>query len=153
MRTNLTQNHLVALSFRILKFKGGNNTRPKICWKNKKKQKHQQTTKNSHHLLGSQISLKMILDFVTKVIPLNNMRNCNFLWGICKKSLWRNKKWNLLTHMSSHIVYKKKQQLILLLLKKPLAGFSRKKDIQLYIYIYIYIYRGSWLQWSKTTQT
>ena len=34
----------------------------------------------------------------------------------------------------SHIVYKKKQQLLLTPLKKPLAGFFRKKDIQSYMY-------------------
>ena len=40
----------------------------------------------------------------------------------------------VLTHLYSHIVYKKKQQLLLTPLKKPLAGLFRKKDIQSYMY-------------------
>ena len=39
----------------------------------------------------------------------------------------------VLTHLYSHIVYKKKQQLILTPLKKPYAVFFRKKDLQLYV--------------------
>ena len=40
----------------------------------------------------------------------------------------------------------KKQQLLLTPLKKPLAGFFSKKDIQLYMY------QKNWLQRTKTTQ-
>ena len=40
----------------------------------------------------------------------------------------------VLTHLYSHIVYKKKQQLLLTAMKIPLAGFFHKKDIQSYMY-------------------
>ena len=77
----------------------------------------------------------MIPDFATKMLPLNNMRNTNFSWGKKQQKAFEDIKMNyVLTHLYSHIVYKKKQQLLLKPLKKPLAGFFRKKDIQSYMY-------------------
>ena len=78
---------------------------------------------------------RMIPDFATKMLPLNNMGKSNFSWGKMQQKAFEVKKMNyMLTPLYSHIVYKMKQQLLLTPRKKPLAGFFCKKDIQSYIY-------------------
>ena len=76
---------------------------------------------------------RVIPDFA-KLLPLNNMRNRDFLWGKMEQKAFEEIKIELCANpLVSHIVYKKKQQLLLTPLKKPLAGFFRKKDIQSYM--------------------
>ena len=45
-------------------------------------QKHQLTINNSNRLLGlANFYGRMIPDFATKMLPLDNMRNSDFSWG------------------------------------------------------------------------
>ena len=86
-------------------------------------QKHQLTTNNTIRLLGWQIFTKNDSWFCNKTLLFNNMRNSNFSWGkMQQKRLWRHKKWHVLNHLYSHIVYKMKQQLILTPRKKAIGG-------------------------------
>ena len=62
------------------------------------------------------------------------MRN-SYLMGKMQQKAFEDIKIELCANpLYSHTVYKKKQQLLLTPLRKPLAGFFRKKDIQLYMY-------------------
>ena len=88
---------------------------------------------------------RIIPDFSTKILPLNNMRNSYFSWGkMQQKDLEKMKNDNPLVQQCS---LQKKTTVTIDASEKPLAGLFRKKDIQ------SYMYRESWLQRSKTPPT
>ena len=77
---------------------------------------------------------RMIPDFATKMLILINMRN-SFSWGKMQQKAFEDIKIELCANpLVQPYSLKKKQQLIRTPLKKPLAGFFCKKDIQSYMY-------------------
>ena len=81
MPINLTQNQSKELFFAILHFKGGNSTRSQTSEKIKNA-KSPNNNKQLESFFGlANVYRKMIPDFATNMLPLNDMRNSNFSWG------------------------------------------------------------------------
>ena len=78
---------------------------------------------------------RLIPDFATKMLPLNNMRNSDFSWGKMQPEAFEDIKNELCANsLVQPYSLQKKQQLLLTPRKKPLAGFFPNKDIQSYMY-------------------
>ena len=84
----------------------------------KKNAKSPTNNKQLEHFVGLvNFYGRMIPDFATKLLPLNNMRNSDFSWGKLQQKAFEDTK-NCLAQPYSF----EKQQLLATTLKKPLAG-------------------------------